>query len=271
MNPKEGLIVLKLGGSAITFKETLFNANVKTINRLAREIAIANVPNLIIVHGGGGFGHPLAKSYRIMEGYQSSSQLLGFSRTHEAMTILNKIVVNAIISNDIPAVSVAPSSCIITRNGRISVIEKRIVQKMLELGFVPVLYGDAVMDAERGFAILSGDQLISSLAIMLEAKNIVIGVDVDGLYMTDPKINPANELIPRLTLQQLEHMKNRIRAETSGDKIPDVTGGMLGKINELIPAIEKGIKVRIVNAAKLRRIYKALKCERVRGTVIEKE
>jgi isopentenyl phosphate kinase len=45
---------------------------------------------------------------------------------------------------------------------------------------------------------------------------------------------------------------------------------MLGKITELIPAIEQGIPITIVNAAKPNHIYKALIGEKVEGTIIEK-
>ena len=53
-------------------------------------------------------------------------------------------------------------------------------------------------------------------------------------------------------------------------RVTDVTGGMLGKVLELMPAVEKGIQVIIVNAAKPSNVYKALKNERVVGTVIER-
>jgi isopentenyl phosphate kinase len=46
---------------------------------------------------------------------------------------------------------------------------------------------------------------------------------------------------------------------------------MFGKIAELILAIEHGIRVTIVNAAKPDYIYKALRGEKVEGTLIEKE
>jgi isopentenyl phosphate kinase len=51
----------------------------------------------------------------------------------------------------------------------------------------------------------------------------------------------------------------------------DVTGGMSGKLTELVPAIEQGVSVTITNATKADRIYKALRNERVEGTAIEKE
>jgi isopentenyl phosphate kinase len=50
----------------------------------------------------------------------------------------------------------------------------------------------------------------------------------------------------------------------------DVTGGIFGKVNELIPAVEKGIPVSIVNGCKPNHIYRALTGEKVEGTVIEK-
>jgi len=48
-----------------------------------------------------------------------------------------------------------------------------------------------------------------------------------------------------------------------------VTGGMLGKMVEMIPAIEKGIKVDIVNAKNPGRVYKALNNMDVLGTKLE--
>jgi isopentenyl phosphate kinase len=41
------------------------------------------------------------------------------------------------------------------------------------------------------------------------------------------------------------------------DTNTDVTGGMVGKIIEIIPAVERGIPALIVNAAKPRNVYKA--------------
>jgi isopentenyl phosphate kinase len=43
---------------------------------------------------------------------------------------------------------------------------------------------------------------------------------------------------------------------------------MLGKIIELIPVVKSGIKVKIINAKKVNRLYKALKNEQVIGTEI---
>jgi isopentenyl phosphate kinase len=132
---------------------------------------------------------------------------------------------------------------------------------------VPVLYGDAVLDSEKGFAILSGDQLIAKLAIELYAERIIIGVDVDGLYTADPKDDSSAELIPRITVKEL--VKFQSCAERA--RVTDVTGGMHGKIIELIPAIEHRVRTVIVNATKPDTVRRALHNETVTGTIIEKE
>lgn len=258
--------ILKLGGSVITNKEKPLTPNLPAIERLAREISKANVSPLVLVHGGGSFGHPVAEKYGIKEGYKDSSQIMGFSKTHQAMTKLNKLIVDSLINHNIPAVEVQPSSCVVTKAGRIQSMEEKPLKKMLKMGFVPVLYGDAVLDSETGFAILSGDQLVSSLAINLNADRIIVGVDVNGLHTADPKTDPSARLIQRITLEELKNLKHKIE----GSKVTDVTGGMLGKMLELTSAVEHGIRTIIVNATKPNRVYKALKGEKVVGTIIEK-
>ncbi len=258
--------MLKLGGSVITIKEKPFTANKRAIARLAAEIKRADVGSLILVHGGGSFGHPVAKEYGIDQGYRNQSQIRGFSETHRAMTALDRLVLASLANHDIPAMEMQPSSCVVTKSGRIEVMETRPLRKLLEIGFVPVLYGDAVVDSEKGFAVLSGDQLVSSLAIRLGADRIIMGADVDGLYSADPKINPSAHLIQRITVRELKKIQHKIGEAN----VTDVTRGMLGKVLELVPAVEHGIYVTIVNATKSNNVYGALKGEKVVGTTIER-
>ncbi len=259
--------ILKIGGSIITDKNGELAARTEAINRLAEEIQKSGVKSLIVVHGGGSFGHPTAQKYGIKEGLKEEAQKVGFAETHHVMTVLNGLVMDALVWHDIPAVSVTPSSCAVTENGRIKSFEEAILKTLLKIGFVPVLYGDVTLDEKLGFTVLSGDQIVSYLAVRFNAGKIVIGVDTDGLYDADPKVARNVKLYAHLTLEELKKIKDRLGKSTA----TDVTGGMVGKIAELIPAIEKGIPVTIVNAAKANRVYKALIEEPVEGTAIEKE
>jgi isopentenyl phosphate kinase len=261
------LVVLKLGGSVVTKKEKRMTPNLEAIKMLAQEVAQADMEYLIIVHGGGSFGHPLAEEYRIKEGLKERSQIEGFSKTHQAMLELNKLVVDALIQHNIAAFSVVPSSCIVTKTGRIESLDDCRIDMLLNMGLVPVLFGDAVLDDDKGFAILSGDQLVAALATSFKASRIILGVDVDGLYTADPKAHSIAHLITHITLADLKSQIGNIEQT----KVTDVTGGMLGKILELMPAIGAGIPTMIVNAGKRGNLYKALKEQEVPGTLITKE
>jgi len=259
-------IILKIGGSVITDKNGELAAKTDHINRIAEEIKRADIDNLVIVHGGGSFGHPTAKKWGIKEGLKEPTQKLGFAETHHVMTVLNGLMMDALIWHEIPAVSYAPCTCFVTENGRIKGYESQVLEKMMDMGFTPVLYGDAVIDEKMGFTILSGDQLISYLAVKMKAEKIVIGVDTDGLYEADPKVDPNAKPYLRLNLEQLK----KVQAKIGKSQTTDVTGGMAGKISELIPAVEAGIKVQIINATRNLRVLRGLTGEKIEGTIIEK-
>lgn len=259
-------VVLKIGGSVITDKKNELAARTQEINRIAQEIQRADLRDLIVVHGGGSFGHPYAQRYRLKEGLKEESQKIGFSETHHVMTVLNGLVMDALVCHGVQAVSITPSSCLVTEGGRIKDFADAPLRKYLNMGFMPVLYGDVVLDTKLGFTVLSGDQIISYLASKFHAKRIVVGVDVDGVYESDPKTDDSSPLLKELDLQDLRKLQVKFGKSTSSD----VTGGMPGKLIELVPAVEQGIPVTVVNATKPNYVEKALKGDTVEGTIIKK-
>ncbi|MEM3823367.1 MAG: hypothetical protein QXH87_00360, partial [Candidatus Bathyarchaeia archaeon] len=98
--------ILKIGGSVITDKSGELAAKMQDINRLAQEIHDANVKNLVIVYGGGSFGHPVAQKYGINAGFKEESQRIGFAETHHFMTVLNGLFMDALIWREVPAISI---------------------------------------------------------------------------------------------------------------------------------------------------------------------
>jgi len=253
--------ILKLGGSVITRKEKPRTPNIEAIKRLASEVATAGPREIVVVHGGGSYGHPPAKEFDISAGYSSPRQLTGFSLTHQAMVELNRIVVEALLDAGIPAISIAPSSFIVTEDRRIGNVDFSLVSRAVESNMVPILYGDAVLDSARRFTILSGDQLATRLAIDLGASRLMFGVDVDGVYTANPKIVKEAKLIEELSMSQMRGMVRIGEALST-----DVTGGMLGKISEAGAAVEAGIDVQLVNALKPGVVRGALMGERVPST-----
>ncbi|MEM0359187.1 MAG: isopentenyl phosphate kinase [Candidatus Hadarchaeales archaeon] len=255
---------MKLGGSVITDKEKEFSIRRSAIRRLARELK--GKEKIILIHGGGSFGHPLAKRYDLTGGLKSPGQLRGFVEVRRAMERLNLCVLEELVKEGIPAVPIPPSSCCLLEGGEVRVMELRPVKRMLELGLMPVLYGDAVIDLKQGVNILSGDRLAVQLALQLGASRVLFGVDVDGVFTDDPKRNPKAELIKLITPREWEKMKASFTP--SGW---DVTGGMLGKVMELLKLAERGIEAQIVNASKRGVLERALEGDRSLGTLIRGE
>ena len=105
------------------------------------------------------------------------------------------------------------------------------------------------------------------MALRFNAERLLIGVDVDGLYDADPKTEKNAKLLAHLTLKELKQLRDSMHEPASGD----VTGGMLGKVNELIPVVEKGIPIQFFNASNPSYVFKVLRGEKVSDTLVEKE
>jgi isopentenyl phosphate kinase len=256
-------MLIKLGGSVVTVKNERLKPNIENIKRLVAEIAEILPQKIILIHGGGSYGHPLAIDYKINEGYSFPNQLIGFSKTHQAMLDLNKIIINEFLDANVPAFGLSPSSFILTENNKIKQIDTQIIKNLLKMDMIPVLYGDAILDTEKGFSILSGDRLIVELAIKIRAKKLIFGCDVDGIFTSNPNFDLQAKLINEVTVKNLDEL-----SKIGGSINMDVTGGMYGKIMEARKAVKAGVQVVLVNAMKPKRIQKSILGKKVKGTYI---
>lgn len=250
------LTILKIGGSAITEKGSISRAREAEIERICGEIASYRKDSdslLIIVHGAGSFGHPQAMKYKLSEGFDAHGAYI----THNSVKVLNSKVVEALNKAGAYALPIHPLSSCLLENGNIIDFQLGSIRVMLEKGIIPVLHGDVVMDRIKGTSILSGDRIITHLAIALNASQIGAGSDVDGVF--DDKDN----IIKKITLFNFVDLKKNIRGSSS----TDVTGGMLGKVSELLELANKGISSRIFNASRKGGVSRFLYGEDI-GTLI---
>ncbi|HMK54656.1 MAG TPA: isopentenyl phosphate kinase [Methanobacteriaceae archaeon] len=262
------MIILKLGGSVITRKEEIRpTLDQENLQRISQEIADSKVEKILIVHGAGSYGHPHAHEYGIGNQIENNQDLtqkkMGFSITHQSVQMLNLEVCRALINEDIPAVPISPSSFIKTDKKRITDFKIDLINEYLDLGLVPVLYGDVVLDSDLKIkmAVLSGDQILQYVATKLAARRVILGTDVDGIFDRNPKKHPQAQLIPTVTSQDdLNFLE--------GAQTTDVTGGMSGKVEELLKLAQKGIESEIINIDKKELLKRALRGEDVVGTRI---
>ncbi|MHA1238535.1 MAG: isopentenyl phosphate kinase [Candidatus Odinarchaeia archaeon] len=262
-------VLIKLGGSVITDKTKPFTPALNNIKRLSKEIASINFRNLVIVHGGGSFGHPAAKKYNLHYGFKNSSQIIGVAETHFAMQRLNTLITEALLEEKVPAVSLPPIALTTTNNDKIARIDLSLIKRLLNLKLVPVLYGDVVLDYSKRFTILSGDRLISVLARNLNFDKIILCVDVDGVYTDDPKVNPNAQLVKEITPENFKNILGSMSENENKKNVVDVTGGMKTKILELIKIAKQGSHIMIINGKKEDNLKKAISNLEAPGTVIK--
>lgn len=258
------LSIVKFGGSAITVKDRPF-----TVRRRALKSVCTQVLNhtnkggrVVIVHGGGSFGHPLAMKYELNRGLVSKDSYIGVSLTRLAMRKLNEIVVREFVKLGGRPYAIEPSSSFLLKEGSIERYFIEGVEVALRKGFIPILHGDVVLDeGGKGVSILSGDTIASTLALELKADKLIYVLDVDGIYLEDPKKSPNARLINFLDKSLLEKVE-----AMSG---LDATGGLARKIREAFRAFEGGVRTVCFVGWRGDNLLRALEGLSFRGTLVK--
>jgi len=254
------LKVVKLGGAVITFKESYRSLREDVLSRLLGELAqyySETGIQIVLVHGGGSFGHSVVSECLRRRGYIDPAC---YSATADAMDQLSGFVRRIAIRLGLPAVSIAPRSICIISSGS-TTCDLGIFRKLVSRGLIPVTYGDVVY-SDRGFEVLSGDTLAWLLTRELSAGELIFVTDVEGVYDSDPKLNPSARLIREASASEVLGYL----AESSFHA--DVTGGMRRKLLEGLNLGVRGVKVKVVGGFIEGNLYKALASDSFRGSII---
>ncbi len=237
------LIIIKLGGSVITFKEKPLSPNYHSIEKMANIIKeLKKRYKIIIVHGGGFFGHYWSVKYD-MHTQPFAYQDEGVIRVRESMIKLNHIVVENFISNELKPFCIHASSFVFN-----NLPHKERVLDMMEMiqnnNIIPITYGDVVHTSNGNFSILSGDTLMNILSVNLNPRFSIFTTNVDGIYGTIENGNLLSNIILNKNKELLNATDNKIEFS---DMSFDVTGGMKRKISESINIVQSGIPVYLIN------------------------
>ena len=215
--------VLKLGGSVITDKDSPETVDDAALNGVLDAIAEAPIADtqLVIVHGGGSFGHVHAAEHGVSTTTGTDNAAAAMA-IHSAMKRLNRVVVDRLHDRGIEALPVHPLSVAARDDHGELTLPSTATGGLLAEGFVPVLHGDVIAHAGDGVTVLSGDEIVTSLADSL-------GADRVGLCSTVPGVlDETDAVIDEIT--RFEDV-----ADVLGDsESTDVSGGMAGKVRELL-------------------------------------
>ncbi len=264
---QNNLIILKLGGSVITWKKEGYKKiNRQALERLSLEIARAKKKkdfSLIIAHGAGPFGHIIAEKFNLSDGYKNKAQIRAVTELYCDLKELNLEVIKSLKSKGLNVIPFQQSSAWRIHEKELNNPNLDIIKSYLDLDFIPVLYGDLMIDEKLGFTILSGDKIVYCLAKKLKAQRVVLGTDVDGIFNRDPRIHENAKFFRKIS------GKNIKKISAGKSTAIDVTGGMGEKVSELIKLAKIGIKSEIINIAKPNVLEKALAGGKNLGTLIK--
>ncbi len=213
--------VLKLGGSVITDKDRPDTLDGKTLDYVADAVGDAGGDSLVLVHGGGSFGHHHASQHGVSR-TTGSTDIDAAIDIHTAMKTLNEFVLSRLHERDVPAVPVHPFS-VASRDEAASLsLPVQQIATMLGEGYVPVLHGDVVVHEGKGVTIVSGDELVTSVARQLDADRVGFCSTVPGV------LDDEDDVIPEITSY------DQVADVLGESESTDVTGGMAGKVNALL-------------------------------------
>ncbi len=259
---------LKLGGSLITNKAKPQTARQEVIDRLGVEIRqfLEHRPNhrLVLGHGSGSFGHVAAKRYGTRQGVTSEAAWRGFAEVWQQARTLNQIVIEALCDAGLAAIAFPASACAVTMSGQVVNWDIEAIRAALTAGLLPVVYGDVVFDRVLGGTIVSTEDIFSYLARGLKPDRILLAGMESGVWADFPH---NTDLVPRITPQNYAETLSAYGA-TNGE---DVTGGMKGKVKEMLDLVSSlpGLEVVIFSGIRAGALGAALEGENLGTRLVD--
>ena len=258
-------IVIKLGGGLITDKAQLKTIRANYLRTACEVIAkiLDDGHRVILVHGGGSFGHIEAKKWKLASGYDAEiieGQRLAIKKVKKDMAELNRHVLSHLQDVGVQGVS-HPASLWASGLGadfkgdlsRFQIRGKNIIQ---------VTHGDLVdVDDERKFGVLSGDDLMVRLCSEIPdiTHCLFLMGDTDGL-LTKPIGQNDAELISVWSKDQ--------RINGTHNESLDVTGGIFLKAESASKISRKVSNVWMLNGRKPERILELIRTGTTVGTKV---
>jgi isopentenyl phosphate kinase len=242
-------VIVKLGGSVITDKSKPFSYRPDVVSALAEEVASSD-EKAVVVHGGGSFGHFVAKELGISSD-EAAASAEAVSKTRGAMFELNNLLCKTLTESRLFPYSFSPFDAIV-KAGKAPV--STWLRGLLKSGLTPVTFGDVIF-TPAGFKVLSGDLMVLELAKILEPERCVFALDADGVYEEGTRV-----IVPELSPSKIRKMQI--------SKGEDVTGGMKLKLEVAAKVAALGPKVYFVSGYRRNEFSKALKGLEFYGTVV---
>ena len=201
------LIVQKYGGTSV--------GSVERIEAVAEKVASFKAQGddvVVVVSAMSGETNRLVELAQSMDAQPDSRELDVLLSTGEQVTIA--LLAMALKKRGVPARSFTGGQVHILTDSahnkaRIVDIDKKRVSEALAVGEVVVVAGFQGVDEQGNITTLGrggSDTTAVALAAALEADECQIYTDVDGVYTTDPRIEPKARRLNRITFEEMMEM-----------------------------------------------------------------
>ena len=272
---KPPLVFLKIGGSLLGDKRKQTSFRRAVVTRLGGEIrsALKSLPGmrLLLAHGAAGWGHHPAKKYRTREGLPGGGGWRGVYETRRGMIDLNRRVLDSLATAGLHPVLVPPSAGVVAAEGRVATWSLDVIRQILAQGQVPLIHGDVVLDSDKGFTILSTEELFDYLVPRLRPSRVILACDVEGVYLDADAPRSKRNIVSVIDRTNIATIRKILAPSRSSrrSKVKDVTGGMAAKVERMFELVSRRrrLQARIVSGLKPGAVRVALLGEGV-GTAI---
>jgi glutamate 5-kinase len=264
MSLYEKRIVVKVGTSTLTHENG--SPNLKYFNRLARVLVdVHNAGYDVIVVSSGAIAVG-AKKLRMEE---KPSEL----RLKQAAAAVGQSELMHTYGEYFGDYGTTVGQILLTGDDmyREAVRENLIntFDSLLELGCIPIVNeNDSVSfeEIESEHKVFGdNDTLSAHVAVLCRASCLILLSDTEGLYDSDPHINPDAKLI-----EHISEITDDVLSLAGGAGTKLGTGGMVTKLSAAKLALEEGISMVITNGEYPERIYDILDGHRI-GTLFMRE
>jgi glutamate 5-kinase len=247
-------IVVKIGSSSLTSRNG--EISLRKLVRLVDEIALIldEGHELILVSSGA-----VAAGYRKLGFIERPENLA----EKQAAASIGQCLLMEAYSERFGSHGYVASQILITRSDFLDqkryMNARNTIQVLLERGAVPIVNeNDTITIKQLKFG--DNDTLSAKVAGLVEADQLIILSDIDGLYDDNPRTNPDAKL-----LEVVHEITPEIEA-AAGDSDSDVgTGGMGSKIEAVKISLAAGIETFIGDALKPNILFDAVN-HKAKGT-----
>ena len=258
------MLVVKIGGAVASHKDQYCTPNLPALHELGKVLRAHwsdLAGRLVVVLGGGSFGHGISERYHLEDSSQPWERL-DLSRTTLGMLEWLSIVARAFREEGVPCHPFQTSSYLVTQDGRPRAVLLDPIRHALALGVLPLLSGDLVFDASKTFVIFSSDWIPGLLARELPIRRVVMLTDVEGVR---ERPSDAATRIARVAW----HERARVLLAAGPSRQRDISGGMRTKVEALLRLADIGVESVICDGRTPENLIPALFDAAPPGTLIE--